>query len=109
MKESSSEVLTYLYGQNYVNELGNGCISFRKEHAEKKSLWRYDLRMLALLLAFIPFLLNVILFPLLTLVAFLTNWIECLTLLTCILVLWFSSDPEIHEKKWRLALLHTCF
>ena len=65
--------------------------------------------MLALVLSLIPFFLYLPNFPMIGLVAFLTNWIMCLTILTCILVLVFANDRSISRKKWHLAILHQCF
>ena len=65
--------------------------------------------MLALVLSLIPLLLYIPNFPLLSLVSYLTNWIMCLTVLTCTLVLLFANDPKINRKKWHLAILHQCF
>ena len=75
-------------------DLLDECISFEAEIADGTNTWRFKWRLLALILVLINFVMTFIVFPvpLVGLLIFMTNWILCLTILICLLSLFWTMD-----------------
>jgi len=106
-KNSKSSVLAALYGNDYENELGSGCISFENEDLNRKT--KLFMRLLALGLLIINIVMSIVLFPLWSLLTFLTNW-GMLVSFACILFLMYcASIPDIKLYKRTLCAVHILF
>ena len=99
--KGNSSVLRFLYGKDYEHELGEGCISFKKNCKNRDRYLRLSFVMLSLNLV-----MAIILFPLESLYVMFTNWALEITFLGVILVTCYGQKRDINSRKGILALIH---
>jgi len=102
-----SVVLVALYGDDYENELGSGCISFEKENVNTNS--KLFIRVLAVGLLIINFVMSITLFPVRSLLTFLTNWGMLASFASILFLIYCASIPEIKQQKRKLCAAHLLF
>ena len=102
-----STYLRLLYGADYEQNLGSGCINFAKEAADKN--WRLSLRALAFSLVVFNYITAFYHFPIIGMLTFFTNWCMHFTTVSILLITWFGSKADIHLHKGRLATLHILY
>ena len=102
--ENSSSLLQLFYGDNYAKILGIDCICF--DYEKNRTPIMIALKVFAFMLPVINIALQLWLYDFSTLFVFFTLWAVELSLALSGLVLWCSLDPDINEKKGRLALMH---
>ena len=83
--KGNSSMLKFFYGENYEHELGEGCISFKKE-CENRNLYLG----LCILMLTLNLVMAFILFPLISLAVMFTNWALEITFISVILVMHYG-------------------
>ena len=103
----TSSILRFLYGEDYEQNLGRGCINFTKENEDKNS--KFFQRVIAFVLVSINLAMGLALFPLWSLIAFFTNWCMIASLLSIVMITYCGSLPDIHLHTGKLACLHLLY
>ena len=110
-KANKSTILSFLYGENYEDALGNidtGFIGFEKETGNNNTR-NTAFRVIVLFSLLTNLTMALINSPLVNLAVYLTNWAMLLSLTLTLLVLKCSIDPHIKDKKGWLAATHIIF
>ena len=103
-EQKTSTLLKTLYGDDYCKILGIECISFDHEKGRRTHIM--VLKVFAFLLSVFNVALTLWLYEPINLFIFFTQWAVCASLALAGLALVCSLDPDINEKKGRLALIH---